>query len=153
MPRTYKRRIYKNRDKYSVEQTAGKLTIPANSQAYAVVVPDTNIGGMRKVKHLTVTAAGYEATETAAATFWALVYVPQGTSINNLVLNGSNMYEPNQYVMGCGVFDFNAGPCRIRCPLSRNLNSGDRVVLIMANTHQSNPDNIFYTVQYAVTLQ
>ena len=152
MARTYRRRSYRGgRDKYSVEQTAGSLEIPAAGQAYAVVVPDTTIGGMRKVKHLTVSCAAAESDATLS--YWALVYVPQGTGVNTLTLSGASMYEPNQFVMGCGVFDFNAGPCRIRCPLSRNLNSGDRVVLIMANPSGSIVQNVSYVVRYAVTLQ
>ena len=154
-PRLYKKKYYRGpRDKYSVEQQAGSLSIPGASQAYATVVPSTSIQGMRKVKHLTVTAACDSVTAGAGSlAYWALVYVPQGTSVNTLNITGtSGMYEPNQFVMGCGVFDFNGGPLRIRCPLSRNLNSGDSIALIMANPFSAET-TLRYTVQYAITLQ
>jgi len=60
---------------------------------------------MRKVKHLTVNLAVNGATDI----FWALVFVPEGYNPNALfpagTVNGSAMYEPNQYVMNCGVVD------------------------------------------------
>ena len=40
-----------------------------------------------------------------------------------------SIYEPNQFVLSRGVLDFTGGPLRIRTPLSRNLNSGDRIQL------------------------
>ena len=39
------------------------------------------------------------------------------------------MYEPNQFVMNCGVIDPTAGPIRIYSPISRNLNDGDKISL------------------------
>ena len=48
--------------------------------------------------------------------YWALVYVPQGTSAGNInvITSATNpgMYEPNQFVMNCGVVDADAGPIR-----------------------------------------
>ena len=41
----------------------------------------------------------------------------------------SSMYEPNQFVMNCGVIDPTAGPIRIYSPISRNLNDGDKISL------------------------
>ena len=154
MPKYYKKKYYKgSRDKYSVEQIAGALEIPAASQAYSTVVGDTGVQGMRKVKHLTVSVSSSSGTVGGVA-YWALVYKPQGVALNQMNITGtSTMYEPNQYVMGCGVFDFNGGPLRIRCPLSRNLNSGDSVCLIMANPSSSTPLIVRYVVQYAITLQ
>lgn len=157
MPRYYKRKSYRGaRDKYSVEQQAGTLVVPAASQAYAEVVPSTAIQGMRKVKHLTISVAANETGSPVSQgkAFWALVYVPQGTAVNTLTVSGTTgMYEPNQFVMNCGVVDFNAGPVRFRSPVSRNLNSGDRIVLIMANTSDTEAGQYYYCVRYAVTLQ
>ena len=62
------------------------------------------------------------------------------------------MYEPNQFVMNCGVFDFSGGPLRITSPVSRNLNSGDSIALIMSNPGSA-ATTISYVVKYAVTLQ
>ena len=155
MPKYYKKKYYRgSRDKYSVEQQAGSLTVPASQQGYTVVVPDTAIQGMRKVKHLTVSVAANEGTETTNAwAFWALVYVPQGTTPSALSLTGTTgMYEPNQFVMNCGVVDFSAGPVRFTSPVSRNLNSGDKIVLILANSSTYNA-TYHYVVRYAITLQ
>ena len=158
MPRYYKKRYYARgaRDKYSVEQQAGALEIPAASQAYATVVPSTAIQGMRKVKHLTVSVASMEVAQqpNTSLAYWALVYVPQGTVPSTMNITGTaGMYEPNQYVMNAGVVDFSAGPVRFNSPVSRNLNSGDSVVLIMANISSSTGITYHYTVRYAITLQ
>jgi len=59
------------------------------------------------------------------AFYWAIVYVPQGTTPGNLTVNigtgTTGMYEPNQFVMNCGVVDPAAGPIRFTSPVSRNL--------------------------------
>ena len=119
MPRrTLKYRAPRNRDKYSVEQTGLYFTIPASDpvnglyQAASLVVPTSATQGMRKVKHLTVSLTP---TQTADI-YWALVFVPEGYNPNALFpagsVNGNPMYEPNQYVMNCGIVDPNAGPVR-----------------------------------------
>ena len=154
----YKKKYYRrgSRDKYSVEQQAGRLEIPAASQAWTTVVPDTATQGMRKVKHLTVSLASDELNAESGSPFsyWCLVYVPQGTAVNTMTLTGaSGMYEPNQFVMNCGVVDFTAGPVRVSSPVSRNLNSGDKIVLIMSNPNASVQKNLAYCVRYAITLQ
>jgi len=61
------------------------------------------------------------------------------------------MYEPNQYVMNSGLVDPNAGPVRFSSRISRNLNSGDRIYLVVGAT----TGNIAVkgVVRYAVTLQ
>ena len=148
------RGIRRPRAKYSVEQQAGTLSVPAASQAYAQVVPDTAIQGMRKVKHLTVSVAAKETVvpSSQSLAYWALVYVPQGTSVNSLSVTGTTgLYEPNQYVMNCGVVDFSAGPVRFTSRVARNLNSGDKVVLIMANPNTTDAASYFYCVRYAVS--
>ena len=150
--RRYYRRSYSGRDKYSVEQAAGELVIPENSQdANVVVVPPADLQGMRKVKHITISLTGpYGASNNAGIVYWALVFVPAGYNPNTLTIDGQAMYEPNQFVMNCGVNDTDAGPIRIHSPVSRNLNSGDKVLLIVKA-----PSNAVYkyVVRYAVTLQ
>lgn len=153
MGRKYYRRYRRSRDKYSVEQRSGVLATDADhAQTGAVVVPASATEGMRKVKHLTVSLASNGGGSSSVTAWYALVYVPQGTGIGNINVDGSSMYEPNQFVMSCGVMDFDAGPCRIHSPLSRNLNSGDQIVLIVriptATTY-----SFLYTVKYAITLQ
>ena len=64
----------------------------------------------------------------------------------------SDMYEPNQYVMNCGIVDPTAGPIRFSSPISRNLNNGDAIVLLVRHTLGGNMD-IRGTCRYAITLQ
>ena len=153
MGRKYYRKSYRgSRDKYSVEQNGGSLVLNSSGNGGVTVVPSSPTQGMRKVKHITVSMANVAATSAASTSlYWAIVYVPQGTTANTLQLDsGSTLYEPNQFVMSCGVFDFDGGPLRIHCPLSRNLNSGDSIALVCygTGTHAFN-----YVVRYAVTLQ
>ena len=149
----YKRRYYRrgNRDKYSVEQTAGTVTTNTAGNGGVVVVPPATIQGMRKVKHLTITL-GSGQSGAASVFYWALVYVPQGTAANTINVDDNSMYEPNQYVMNCGVCDLDAGPQRIGTPLSRNLNSGDNISLIIYNS-SGTAVSFRYVVRYAITLQ
>ena len=77
-----------------------------------------------RFSNLTQVVAGGSSAESNL--FWALVYVPQGTTAGalNIATAGatpSSMYEPNQFVMNCGVIDPTAGPIRIYSPISRNL--------------------------------
>ena len=164
----YKKRVYYrrgNRDKYSIEQCASQVVVPAAGaqgpgQGGVVVVPPTDLQGMRKVKHLTVSLAqpGLVTTQNGpTSVYWCLVYVPQGTSVGQIVVGsgGSHvpMYEPNQFVMNCGVVDFEAGPVRITSPLSRNLNSGDQIALVLANNSSQSAIGVDAVCRYAVTLQ
>jgi len=150
MPKYYKKKYYyhSGRDKYSVEQTAGTLATDSLGDGGATVVIPSTVQGMRKVKHLTISLAQNTA---GTGLFWALVYVPQGTTANKLQIDTTTMYEPNQFVMNCGIFDVDAGPMRISSPISRNLNSGDSIALIL---HSNSPSTSFsYVVRYAITLQ
>ena len=89
--------------------------------------------------------------------FWALVYVPQGTTAGalNVATAGatpSSMYEPNQFVMNCGVIDPTAGPIRIYSPISPNLNDGDKISLLIRPTLDGAATIISLCVRYAITL-
>ena len=163
--RYYRRRSYVNRDKYSVENTvcttpsSGSWTsvaatpeTQASKQFSVSVIPPSDIQGMRKVKHLTLSFS----SESDTRYLFALVYVPEGYDPNfiNVPLLGQPgaLYEPNQYVMASGTLDFTGGPLRIRTPLSRNLNSGDQIFLILAQTDDRNTA-VYLNIQYAITLQ
>ena len=155
----YKRRVYYRGAKrhYSVEQSAGQATtVPTSGGSAAVaVIPSSDSQGKRKVKHVTIDMA-HAATSSSLSSvlYWALVYQPEGTSVNPLqVSTGSpagSLYEPNQYVMSCGVFDFDAGPCRIRSRVSRILNSGDQIVLVLQSRDTGAAASYSYVVRYAV---
>ena len=152
--RPYKRARYGKRDKYSVQQKAVELGVSAEDvTAKAEIVPGSDVEGMRKIKHLTVSVAA-EADE--GPFYWAIVYVPQGTlpgNINVGATGASGMYEPNQFVMNCGVVDPSAGPIRFTSPVSRNLNDGDSIYMLIRNTNTT--ASVVYTcvVRYAITLQ
>lgn len=153
MPKKY----YRPRIKYSVEQSATTEGINAGAQTQCLVVPPAAIQGMRKVKHLTVTLSCKDpAAAVADPFFWALVYCPEGVNPGSLTLStvlgqSAPLYEPNQYVMNCGVLNFSAGPTRISSHVSRNLNSGDRIYLIIANPNSAGV-TICAVVRYAISL-
>ena len=146
-----KRRVYstKSRDKYSVEQDCGTMGVNAAGDGGVVIVPPTTIQGMRKVKHITISMAMTQTPNVYC--FWAIVYVPAGTTPSTIAIDGGAMYEPNQYVMNCGVFDFDGGPLRVSSPVSRNLNSGDSVYLVIKTS--ANITGFRYVSRYAITLQ
>ena len=156
MAKGYKRRYWRSggKDKYSVEQAAGTVSTNEAGNGGVVIVPPTTLQGMRKVKHLTIQMCNFTGLASDVL-YWALVYVPQGTSASTIAIDSTSMYEPNQFVMGCGVFDFVGGPLRINCPLSRNLNSGDNISLIVFSTNgtAATAANYGYVVKYAITLQ
>ena len=169
MGKRYYRRRYTNRDKYSVEQTLIKTppfnawtTIEgtdytATSQQWSIpIVPPVDFQGMRKIKHLTLSFCNSASASESEQVSYVVVYVPQGVNPNTIQYPGPgsavNMYEPNQFVMSQGVLDFSAGPCRIRSPLSRNLNSGDRIILVLASLSATTA-TLMVSCRYAITLQ
>ena len=162
MAKTYRRRYNRsvNRDKYSVEHTSFLSRLTVGTTNSVAVVPPTAVRGMRKVKHLTVSIANSSSAENLAGVRWALVYVPEGyvpQSFASPTLENPSvdLYAANQFVMSCGVIDFTAGPARIRTPLSRNLNSGDQIVLLLSPFFLGGSGNLDVSgvVSYAITLQ
>ena len=169
MHRKYHKRSSGTRDKYSVEHTlirspnsAEWATVEAtpttvqSKQFYIPIIPPTDVQGMRKVKHLTLSFSNVSEGEQLPV-IYAIVYVPQGYApqpIKIPSLGGAvSMYEANQFIMSTGVLDFSGGPLRIRSRLSRNLNSGDQLVLILSTANAG--ISSYYTVEvtYAITLQ
>lgn len=157
MAKFYKRKFYTSRDKYSVEQHAFAQSTDTSGNLAVVVVPSSTLQGMRKVKHLTVSLATPDTSSQAGqitAIYWALVYVPAGTSPSPLSIVGPDLYEPNQFVMNSGIVDPNAGPIRFHAPISRNLNSGDAIYLVCRGVYPSSATiQIYGMVRYAITLQ
>ena len=168
MVRTYYRRTPRsnNRDKYSVENTVvltpssnSWTVVPAvsgvtqSSKQFSIpIVPAADVQGMRKVKHLTLSFSSASDVRLC----YVLVYVPEGYDPNPIRVPNlgyaTSLYEPNQYVMSSGTLDFSGGPLRIRTPLSRNLNSGDSIHLILAQWDEGNVA-VSTNVKYAITLQ
>jgi len=153
--RPYKRARYAKRDKYSIQQKAVEFVTGSEDATGKVeIVPGSDVEGMRKIKHLTVSVT---TEQDLGAFYWAIVYVPQGTTPGNLTVNigtgTTGMYEPNQFVMNCGVVDPTAGPIRFSSPVSRNLNDGDSIYLCVRNTNNDQPVTYNAVVRYAITLQ
>lgn len=160
------RRARSNPDKYSVETVMFSTPASVNSweqiietgqedtrQFGFVAVNASTIQGMRKVKHITMTFS----SSTQLPVAYALVYTPAGYNANNIrwpiTGNQTSIYEPNQFVLSRGVLDFSGGPLRVSTPLSRNLNSGDRIDLIFAIPDGDSAPAIIATIKYAITLQ
>ena len=152
------RYILPKRSKYSIEQKSfqanSNTTTPVNSiyQDTFTIVDAVSVQGMRKVKHImaNLTLTGSTGSDSINPLYWAIVYVPQGTIIGALNLNNS-LYEPNQYVMNCGVIDPSAGPIRFSSPVARNLNSGDSIVLVVGKT-SATAATYSGVFKYAITL-
>ena len=156
-PRRYYRRSFKPKDKYSFENSLWTVNTSVidndppvvdtnySCQAVQTIVPSTSVRGMRKVKHITFTISG------SADCLFAIVYVPIGTSPNYLaaIAYPDTIYEPSQFVMMCGQIESSAGPNRVRCPLARNLNEGDQIVLLLANS--SAVQTYYITATYAIS--
>lgn len=148
MPRYYKKKYFKSKDKYSVEQTAFQAALTPSESTAVDIVPAVSTQGMRKVKHITVSASA------SGACWWALMYLPQGVTISGInVTTGQPLVEPNQFCMNCGVFDGDAGPIRVSSGLSRNLNSGDKVILVIRPMAATGQTSFSGVARYAITLQ
>ena len=166
----HRRRYYKrtpNRDKYSVEQTnintpavvdwprfEAEGNLLASSQvSYPILPPVDDFQGMRKVKHFTLS---FSSDDPSTKYYYALVFVPSGYTAQRINIPNKGFavpfYDANQFVISQGVLDFDGGPLRIRSPLSRNLNSGDSIYLIVATSSAQGP-GILVSIRYAVTLQ
>lgn len=122
-------------------------------QAGSNVVPAATSQGIRTVGNWTITVP----VSTDKNVYWALVYVPQGTTVNNLFATSGgaegSLYEPNQYVLASGIADGNAGPIRVRSKMKRTLHSGDFISLIIASQDQNiantyNLGLVSYSIKY-----
>jgi len=170
MPRKYYKRTYK-KDKYSVEQT--NVLTPAvsswslvevtdetklNSRQFAIpIIPSVAFQGMRKVKHLTISICNTASSTEDLALLYSIAFVPQGYEPQTISVPNygyaQNNYQSNQFIMSSGVIDFSAGPARIRTRLSRNLNSGDSIILLLATPNLNAGSALLAQVSYAITLQ
>lgn len=149
MPRRYYRRYRRAKRKYSVEQRPLNFALTPSSTTAVVIVPPSATEGMRKVKNITVNIIPQ--SDDVFALWWALVYVPEGTSAGSLNLTSptGSLYEPNQFVMNCGISDPNAGPIRFFTPLARNLNSGDSIYLVVSDG-SAGATQVRGTARYAI---
>ena len=127
-------------------------------QSGSVIVPPSAAQGTRTVGRFDITVPSPVVDATVSGeTYWALVYVPQGTTANALFATSGtpdgSLYEPNQYVIASGISDNNAGPIRIRSRYMRILHSGDFVSLIVGTVtaptaKTANRALVSYNVKY-----
>ena len=144
MPRKYFRRTVKTKAKWSHENKGclidNTTSVLQNGlyQGGSNIIPATTTQGTRTVGNITVTVPVPQTL--AAEIYWAIVYVPQGTTASPLfATTGSvegSLYEPNQYVMASGISDNTAGPIRFHSRMKRTLHSGDFISLIIGSTSQ-----------------
>lgn len=131
--------------KYSNETFAAISTVPANDgttpipQYWITFTKASDVLGTRKVKHFLLTIS----SNSEVPLIWALVFVPEGTHpsplqqgnsiVDNYLLSAS-LYNPNQNVIMSGITGgINTQVERFKSNLSRNLNSGDKICLIVSS--------------------
>jgi hypothetical protein len=96
----------------------------------AVVGPTPTLG-VRKAKNFKLDMVG----DSAIPSYWAILYIPEGINpdtgltVGGVTAAGSSIYEPNQHVIMFGVCS-SGSPVHQFSSLSRNLNSGDQIVLV-----------------------
>ena len=127
------------------------------NQLGTIIVPSIANQGTRTVGNFTITVPSPWGSTNQNEVFWALVYCPQGQTVNNLFATtqttSGSLYEPNQYVIASGVSDSGAGPIRIRSRMSRKLHSGDFVSLIIGSQVAFTNNNrpiclVSYSIKY-----
>ena len=138
-----------------------------NYKWYFTIVPPTDVGGMRKVKNITLTLAFdaryLDTTENPPVVkytedqriVWAIVYVPKGSEPGTLKRQNGIFYTPPQFIMASGIYDTNqpGNSSRIFTPLSRNLNAGDGIAFVYEPVNELYENQLSAVINYAITLQ
>ena len=126
---------------------------------YITVVPPTDVGGMRKVKNISIQLS-YDALLSSPQIpenriLWAIVYVPKGSEPGDFNQNNGILYSPPQFIMASGIYDTSqpGNSSRIFTPLSRNLNSGDGIAFIYKALKPLATNQLTAVINYAITLQ
>lgn len=133
---------------------------------YLTIVPPTEVGGMRKVKNISIQLS-YDSQYTDEhgviqdigdqQILWAIVYVPKGSEPGSLNNNIGVLYSPPQFIMASGIYDTKepGNSSRIFTPLSRNLNSGDGIAFVYRPYYSSQlyAGQLKAVINYAITLQ
>lgn len=167
MARYYRRRrIYRKKNKWNIEQKPSLTASSAwqtistegsfRNQVLVPIVPAISQEGVRKVKNISISAAIVDSgssTGTSGPIYWALIYAPEGTVINELRW-ADELYQPSNFVINSGILDnSNTSKYRITSRLARNLNANDRIYLLLGtNTSTGNYPlpSINWLTRYAV---
>ena len=132
-----------------------------NYKPYFTIVPPTDVGGMRKVKNITIQLS-YDGLMTGTTAsdnriLWAIVYVPKGSEPGEFNTGNGILYSPPQFIMASGIYDTNqpGNGSRIFTPLSRNLNEGDGIAFVYRSSddEQIQAGQLKAMINYAITLQ
>lgn len=137
----------------------------ADYKPYFTVVPPTDVGGMRKVKNISIqlsfssmyfdtTDETFKYTENQQI-LWAIVYVPKGSEPGTLNESNGILYSPPQFIMASGIYDCEqpGNSSRIFTPLSRNLNAGDGIAFVYKPRQILYDGQLSAIINYAITLQ
>lgn len=130
---------------------------------YFTIVNPVNIGGMRKVKNISIqlsyrsqyTVGGVLYNVEENRILWAIVYVPKGSEPGKINIANGIFYSPPQFIMASGIYDCDqpGNSSRIFTPLSRNLNEGDGIAFIYRPLKSLYPEQLSAVINYAITLQ
>jgi hypothetical protein len=149
MPRRFRRYARSARTvrpvRYSNETvsftTGPGATIAQANTVSVVMVKATETQGVRKMKNPTLKFT-CTPTDPLVPILWALVYIPEGFPDTALKLRfgaspdePSSIFEPNQNVMISGILPAigTSGTETFRSRLARNIQSGDKIVLLFLN--------------------
>lgn len=161
-------KVVGKRNKYStMTYYCTNLHSPAQVSKYFIIVPPTDVGGMRKVKNITIQLAfdkEFEDRSTNPPTIgvtednrllWAIVYVPRGSDPGSIRIENGIFYTPPQFIMASGIYDTDqpGNSSRVFTPLSRNLNSGDGIAFVYLPMKELYASQISAVINYAITLQ
>lgn len=155
------------RNKYSTMTYYVKNGNPSATdyKPYFTVVPPTDIGGMRKVKNISIQlsfSSAYFDTQEEVLKYtenqqilWAIVYVPKGSEPGTLNEANGIFYSPPQFIMASGIYDCEqpGNSSRIFTPLSRNLNAGDGIAFVYRPRQILYNGQLSAVINYAITLQ
>ena len=172
MPRRYRRRRYAitrplKTTKYSNETfgAAADNQWLINAKYISTCIPAATTLGTRKCKNFTLTILiKGGVNDVNKPIFFALVFVPEGTSPSALNLGNqlsptesgdtalvsTSYYEPNQNVILQGFVD-STQVYRFKTRLARNLNSGDTICLVWRPFASYSATGLLsYTLNYAM---
>ena len=155
------------RNKYSTMTYYLKNGDPSGAgyKPYFTIVPPADIGGMRKVKNISIqlsfSSLYFDPQEEVFKNtdnqqiLWAIVYVPKGSEPGTLQPNNGILYSPPQFIMASGIYDCEqpGNSSRIFTPLSRNLNAGDGIAFVYKPRQLLYNGQLSAVINYAITLQ
>ena len=144
MVRYYRRRRIFKRSSRPTERivragSTGQISTGNQVSAYVYTATDPNTATRFKLD------TGFSASTAGGPVVYALVYVPEGYNINNIVYPAvtDDIYNPTKNVLLSGVLTDNAIEDHKSTSYSRKMAVGDRIALIYYNASSSQVDASF----------